>query len=174
MTSGKITFHASVDASGVTRCVVPSDDTGLTQAVEDCMRERVAKERYAPTRDRWTSTLPVLVSKGVLSAGGAPPGTPLIETIESQGLGEDVYDVIERLLPQLQSCVASARSSVVYVGAEVAKNGKVTCALASAHDPLPDAMRACVESTLGRATFKPPKKGAGLLAVPLQILGAKH
>src|SRR5689334_16728209 len=49
MLSGRATFGVSVDATGKPSCVVVSEDTGLTQEVEDCMAARMTRETYAKT-----------------------------------------------------------------------------------------------------------------------------
>jgi hypothetical protein len=177
MTSGKVTLHASIDGSGRTTCAVPSDDSGLTQDVEDCMRKRLGRESYPPQAAPWSAVLPIVVDNGTVGLGKPSP-SPLIETIESHGLAEDMYDVVEKLLPQLRSCISGAvgKSSnlrVLYVGAEVGKDGKVVCALASSPTGVPDAVRDCAASTLGKATFKAPKRGYGLISIPLEVLGKK-
>ena len=173
MTSGKITFHAAVDASGKTTCVVPSDDTGLTQDVENCMRARLDKESY-PTRDApWSYALPLVVKDGKLGPGDVRATPPAIETVESHGLAEDVYDVVDRLLPDLYACMRSAPKSsdlrVVYVGGRVGSAGNVECALASGPGSIPIEIRTCTAKVLGRAKFRAPKKGYGLISVPLNV-----
>jgi hypothetical protein len=176
MTSGKVTLHASIDRSGKTTCAVPSDDSGLTQDVEDCMRKRLGRESYASQSSSWSAVLPIVVENGALSLG-KPSAKPLIETIESHGLAEDMYDVVERILPDLKSCITGIEKSsdlrVVYVGAEVGKDGKVACALASSPSAIPDSVRDCAASTLAKATFKAPKRGYGLISIPLEVLGKK-
>ncbi len=172
MTSGKVTLHASVDRSGKTTCAVPSDDSGLTQDVEDCMRKRLERETYPPQDAAWSAVLPIVVDNGALALG-QPNTKPMIDTIESHGLAEDIYDVVERMLPELKACLRTLDKSsdrrVVYVGAEVGKDGKVTCALASSPAPIPESVRECASSALAKATFKPPKRGAGLISIPLDV-----
>lgn len=175
MTSGKITFHASIDANGKTTCVVPSDDSGLTQDVENCMRTRLDKESY-PKRDAaWSLALPIEVKDGKLGRGTLRDSPAAIETIESHGLAEDVYDVVEGLLPALYQCVGSAKSSqlggarVITVGARVGAGGQVECALASGPSSVPAETRACTEKAFAKAKFRAPKKGYGLLSVPLNL-----
>lgn len=176
MTSGKVTLHASVDKSGKTTCAVPSDDSGLTQDVEDCMRKRLGRESYPAQGGAWSAVLPIVVDNGALALGKANT-KPMIETIESHGLAEDMYDVVERILPDLKGCVRGMDKStelrVVYVGAEVGKDGKVACALASSATPVPDSVRECAAATLSKATFKPPKRGYGLISIPLEVLYKK-
>lgn len=173
MTSGKITFHAAVDASGKTTCVVPSDDTGLTQDVENCMRARLDKESYAKRDAPWSYALPLVVKDGKLGPGDVRANPPAIETVESHGLAEDVYDVIDALLPQLYECTRTIpRSSdlrVVYVGGRVGSSGIVECALASSSSNIPVDARTCVAKVFGRAKFRAPKKGYGLVSVPLNL-----
>jgi hypothetical protein len=177
MTSGKITFHVAVDPSGKTACVVPSDDTGLTQDVENCMRTRLDKETYAKRDAAWSFALPLLVKDGQLGPGEARTSPPSIETIESHGLAEDVYDVVEGLLPDLYGCMQGIQKSsdmrVVYVGARVGSGGNVECALTSAPSSIPNETRACTAKVLGRAKFRPPKKGYGLVSLPLNVMSRK-
>jgi hypothetical protein len=177
MASGRVTLHASIDRSGKTTCAVPSDDSGLTQDVEDCMRRRLGRESYSREAAPWSAVLPIVVENGTLGLG-KPTSKPLIETIESHGLAEDMYEVVERILPELRSCISGAveKSSelrVLYIGAEVGKDGKVVCALASSPSAVPDTVRDCAASTLGKATFKAPKRGYGLISIPLEVLGKK-
>jgi hypothetical protein len=152
---------------------VPSDDTGLTQQVERCMRTRLEREAYAATPSPWPYALPIAVKDGALTLGELRKSTPTIETVESHGLAEDVYDVVERLLPPLYTCVrdldTTAGLPVVFVGGRVASTGKMTCSVASSSVPLPSSARACVERVMAGATFQPPKKGEGLVAVPLRV-----
>ena len=69
-----------------------------------------------------------------------------IDTIESRGLSEDLYDVVDGLLPEVKRCVqgsgASAGRRVVVVGAKVAGDGAVACAVASSEQPVTDEARA--------------------------------
>lgn len=177
MTSGRITFHAAIDPSGKTACVVPSDDTGLTQDVENCMRTRLEKESYAKRDAPWSFALPLLVKDGKLGPGEARSTPKTIETIESHGLAEDVYDVVDALLPDLYDCVKGLPKSndmrVVYVGARVGGAGTVECALASAPTSIPVDVRACTAKVFGRAKFRVPKKGYGLVSVPLNVMSRR-
>jgi hypothetical protein len=177
MTSGRITFHVAVDPSGKTACVVPSDDTGLTQDVENCMRTRLDKESYAKRDAPWSFALPLAVKDGKLGPGEARSTPPSIETIESHGLAEDVYDVVEGLLPELYKCMEGLPKSsdlrVVYVGGRVGSAGNVECALASGPSTIPAETRACAAKVLGRAKFRAPKKGYGLVSVPLNVISRK-
>lgn len=174
MTSGKVTFHAAIDASGKTSCVVPSDDTGLTQDVEKCMLARLDKETYAKRDAPWSFVLPLVVKDAKLGPGEVRTTAPTIETVESQGLAEDVYDVIEALLPKLYECMRgiprSADLRVVYVGGRVGSAGNVECALASAPTTIPVETRTCAAKVLGGARFRAPKKGSGLVSVPLNVM----
>jgi len=168
MTSGRATFHLAVAAEGATRCVVPSDDAGLSQEVEDCMRTRLETERFAATAGPWSAAVPVLVRDGSLALGSGSNGPAALEMIESHGLGEDIYDTVEALLPDLKSCLTSrGAGGVVRVGAKVAADGRVTCAVASGS--VPDGPRACVEAALEGARFRPPKRGYGLLSLPIGV-----
>lgn len=177
MTSGRVTFHAAVDAAGRTTCVVPSDDMGLSQDVEACMRERLDRETYARTNSAWTAAVPIAVKDGTLGLGATRTTPPAIETIESHGLSEEVYDVVEALLPDLYGCMQGLDKSsglrVVYVGGRVGKSGRVECALASSSSAVPIDKRECLANVLLRAKFKPPKRGYGLVSVPLNVFSRK-
>jgi hypothetical protein len=168
MNTGKVTLHASVDRDGRTSCVVPSDDTGLTQEVEECMRVRLERESYPASSTSWVITLPIAVHDNALSLASVSKA-PLIETIESQGLTEEVYDVVEASLPDLRSCFKGVTSSVVYVGAKVGGDGHVTCSLASAEPPVPTETQSCTGRVFGALKFAPPKRGIGLLTVPIAV-----
>lgn len=48
MLDGRVTLVAAIEVSGAMGCVIPSDSTGLTQDVEDCMAARLATERFEP------------------------------------------------------------------------------------------------------------------------------
>jgi len=175
MTSGKVTFHAAVDGRGTTTCVIPSDDTGLTQEVEDCMRRRLEREEHASSGAAWSVAVPIVVRDASVSLGKLSEA-PTIESIESHGLAEDMYGVIEGLLPEMKSCLRSIDKAsglrVVYVGARVGKDGKVECVLASSSTPIPNGPRECVATTLSRARFSAPKRGYGLLSIPLALHAA--
>lgn len=172
MVDGRIAFVTSVDAGGKTTCVVPSDDTGLTAEVEDCMRTRLERESFAATGAPWSARLPVQVKAARVALGG-PTAQTSIDTIESRGLAEDVYTVLDGLLPDVKECVrgggkASGRR-VVVVGARVAKDGAVACAVASSEQPVTDEARGCLAAVFSRARFQAPKRGTGLLSVPIEI-----
>lgn len=177
MTSGKITLHASVEPAGRTACVVPSDDTGLTQDVDNCMRTRLEKETHARREQPWSYALPLVVKDGKLGPGEVRSTPPAMETIESHGLAEDVYDVIDALLPDLYGCLQGIPKSgelrIVHVGARIGASGQVECALASAPGTIPPETRACTAKVLGRAKFRAPKKGYGLVSVPLNVMARK-
>lgn len=172
MVDGHIAFVATVDAAGKTTCVVPSDDSGLTADVEDCMRARFERETYNATGAAWSTRIPVQVKDGKMMLGGPTPQTS-IDTVESRGLAEDVYTVLDDLLPDVKECVRGAGKGagrrVVIVGARIAKDGAVACAVASSTSPVPDEARGCLANVFGRAHFKAPKKGIGLLSVPIEI-----
>ena len=176
MVAGSLFFRIedalTVDAAGKTTCVVPSDDVGLTAEVEDCMRNRLERESYAAIGTPWSTRVAVVVKGGKLALGGPMPQTS-IDTVESRGLAEDVYSVLDDLMPDVKECVRGSGKSVgrrvIVVGARVAKDGAVACAVASSTSPMPDEARACLASVFGRAHFKAPKKGTGLLSVPIEI-----
>jgi hypothetical protein len=173
MTDGRIAFNASIDAGGKTTCVVPSDDSGLTQDVEDCMRERLEREVYPASPSAWSTRMPLAVKAGVVSLGSTVMQTS-IDTIESRGLSEDVYTVIDALVPDVKDCVRGSGKSVVrrvvVVGARVAKDGSVACSVASSASSISDDTRGCLATVFSHARFKAPKRGTGLLSLPIEIL----
>lgn len=174
MADGKLTLLASIDASGRTTCVVPTDDTGLTQEVEDCMSARLARETYAPGR-AWSFELPIAVRSGAVGLGKETTG-PEIEDISAHGL-PDAGKVVESLLPRLSECVQPVDKSsglrVIHIGARVGSDGRVSCAVAASAGAVPEEVRTCSRSTLESAKFNAPKSGAGLVSIPVKILGAK-
>lgn len=171
MTSGRMTLRASIDRDGRAACVVPSDDTGLTQEVEDCMRERLEREPFPKSAASWTVALPMVLRDAALSMSTGPHA-PLLDTIESHGLTEEVYDIIKTSMPELRNCVQGAGGDerrVIYVGARVGRDGHVDCALASSEQAVPVEVRDCAARVLARLQFKPPQRGYGLLSVPIAI-----
>ena len=108
---------------------------------------------------------------------GRPSSKPLIETIESHGLAEDVYDVIGSLLASLKECLRALPPSpelrVVYVGARVGPSGAVECALASSGAAVPADVNDCAVTAISGARFRPPKRGYGLLSIPLEVFGRR-
>jgi hypothetical protein len=169
MTAGKATFHVSVASDGATRCVVPSDDNGLTQEVEDCMRTTLEGERFTEGSAPWVASVPVVVRDGKVALGSPAARTPsTLEMIESHGLGDDLYDVVTALIPDLTACLGPGEGAA-HVGAKVARDGTVTCAVATSAQPLSEPVRRCAEGVLGRARFKPPKPGYGLLSLPIAV-----
>jgi hypothetical protein len=179
MTGGKITLHAEVEKDGTTSCVIPADDTGLTQEVEDCMRLRLNKETFASSPAPWSYEMPLVVKNGKLELGedDAVTAVASILHVEMHGLGDDAHDVAEALLPKFQQCVIGAEKGetmrVLHVGARVGKDGKVMCAIATSPSPLPEEIRACAAGALEQAKFPPPKKGEGLISIPLKVMARK-
>lgn len=170
MTNGKVTWLASVDASGKTSCVVPLDDTGLTQEVEDCMSARLERERFAPGAP-WSFELPIVASDDGVRLGRETTG-PVIEDVSEHGL-PDASEVISSLLLKLTDCVQPLDKSqdlrVIHVGARVGSDGTVACALATATYPVPDEVRACTSAVLQMARFKAPRSGVGLVSIPIKV-----
>jgi hypothetical protein len=171
MTSGKVTWLASVDVSGRTTCVVPLDDTGLTQDVEDCMSARLERERFTPGAP-WSFELPIVASDGGVRLGRETTG-PVLEDLSVHGLS-DASEVVTSLLPKLTECVQPLDKSqtlrVIHVGARVGSDGSVACALTTATSVVPDEVRACTSAVLERARFKAPRSGMGLVSIPIKVL----
>jgi|GEM_PF-1776715 len=175
MSDGKLSLLASVDALGKPSCVIPADDTGLSQEVEDCMRARFAEGSYARGAP-FALELPIVVAGGAVTLRRAAPTAPTLDTIESHGV-RDAEDVLQKLLPELDACMSSLASSsalrVVHVGARIGATGRVDCALATSSSPLPASVRDCSVGVLSRAVFARPEKGVGFVSVPLKVLGTK-
>jgi hypothetical protein len=172
MLDGKLTLNASVAASGQPACVIPSNDTGLTQEVEDCMSARFLETRFSPTRAAWSAAVPVAVRNGVVQLGeAAAAAAASFASIETYRM-PDAFDVLESLVPELQACMQgverSARLRSVLVGARVGADGRTQCALATS-ESLPLAVGECTAGVLRGAKFPPPKGGAGLVLVPIAV-----
>lgn len=173
MTDGKLTLNASIDASGKPLCVIPSDHTGLTQEVEDCMSARFAAQTiaHAPAV-AWSASVPVAVRGGAVQLGERPPDSALLESVETFRM-PDAFDVLESLEPELQACTRTLdRSSGVkglLVGARVAADGKPQCVLATSRGALPATVAECAAGVLRAAKFPPPKRGAGLVLLPIGL-----
>lgn len=171
MGAGKITWLISVDEHGKSECVVPMQDTGFTQKVEDCMAERIAREQFAPGSE-WSASLPIRVREGKMQLGARGRSGEL-ETLEWHGIDdEDVTTTVQGLLPSLTKCVQSApidRARTIRVGARIGADGKVTCALASGSRRVPHEVKQCTINTLSGAHFHKPKGGFGLVSIPIQL-----
>lgn len=170
--SGKITMHVSVDAEGRTACVIPSDDAGLTQEVEDCVRARIERETY-DTRAAWSVELPLSVRDGSFSVRPSLAGTPAaLESVETHGM-PDAFGVIESMVPRLERCFrgADGRSTarLVYVGARVGATGAVECALTTSARPMPTEMRRCAADVLAATQFPKPRTPVGLISIPIAL-----
>jgi hypothetical protein len=170
MADGKLTLNASIDDHGVPGCVIPSDDTGLTQEVEDCMSARLAAERFEPGAP-FATAVPVAVRSGSVELGARTSVTVGIESVETHRM-PDAFDVLESLVPELQACVRAASSperagpSSILVGARVKTDGRTECALAT--PAIPD-VSACTTRVFLGAKFPPPKGGPGLVLVPIAL-----
>ena len=177
MLSGKATLDVSIDSSGKAACVVVSDDTGLTQEVEDCMAARMTREVFKSNGATWATEIPVVVKDGKVSMG--PPATtvPALETVETHGLPDSAHEVVEALLPQLHDCTKGGDGKsalrVIHVGARVGKDGRVQCALASSSVPVPSKVRTCAAAVIAGAKFPSPKGQVGLVSVPVKVLARK-
>ncbi len=173
MTDGKLTLNASIDASGKPLCVIPSDHTGLTQEVEDCMSARFAAQRL-PGGVPWSASVPVLVRGGAVQPGERASDVATLESVETFRM-PDAFDTLESLEPALQACTRSLGpgSGVkgLLVGARVGADGRPQCALATSRGALPASVADCAAGVLRGAKFPPPKRGAGLLLVPIAFAG---
>jgi hypothetical protein len=176
MTDGKLTLNASIDASGKTTCVIPSDHTGLTQDVEDCMSARFAAETF-DAGSAWSAVVPVVLRAGVLRRGESAGDAAVIDSVETVRM-PDAFDVLEGLEPALQACMrstdgrAGAGAHGLLVGARVGADGRPQCALASSTGPLPASVGECASAVLRNAKFPPPKRGSGIVLVPINVVGS--
>jgi hypothetical protein len=175
MVNGKLTLNASIDATGKAVCVIPSDHTGLTQEVEDCMSARFAAKRLGPGAP-WSASVPVAVRGGAVQLGERASATNTIESVETFRM-PDAFDTLEALEPALQACVRDLgpgdRVKGLLVGARVNADGRTQCALATSRGVLPASVADCAAGVLRGAKFPPPKRGAGLVLVPIAFSGAK-
>ncbi|MBX3187765.1 MAG: hypothetical protein KF819_12150 [Labilithrix sp.] len=176
MTNGKVTFHASIDEGGKVACVIPADDTGLSQSVEDCMGDRLARERYRAA-EPWSYELTIAVRDGAMTRAAPPPTGPAIDTIDTHGVDAPM-SMVQGLLRSLDDCVQDMPESdklrVIYVGGRVGRDGRVECALATSAEALPAPVRACAAGVLMKAKFSPPKSGSGLISIPVKVMGRKR
>ncbi len=176
MLAGKLTLNASIDASGKATCVIPTEDVGLTKEVEDCMSERLAAERF-DAGPAWTVAVPVAVRGGKVQLGARAAESAELGSVETYRMA-DAFDVLESLVPELQSCIRELdRSSgvrSVMVGARVGVDGRTQCALATGSPAiLPAQTSECAESALRQARFPPPSGGPGLILVPITVMRGK-
>ena len=177
MVEGKLTLNATIDAAGRTSCVIASEDTGLTQEVEDCMVARFATEKFDESAGApWQAVVPVVVRKGAVQLGERAASQVLAETVETRNM-PDAFEALESLLPELTICLhAIDRSSgprSILVAAKIGADGRSQCALTSSFTPLPPKVGDCAAGVLQAAKFPPPKRGAGVVLVPINLTGAK-
>jgi hypothetical protein len=173
MLEGKLTLNAAIDAGGKTTCVVPTDDTGLTQEVEDCMSSRLAAAKVGDGTAPVLS-IPIAVRGGVVRLGDRSTAPVGIESVETHRM-PDAFEVIENLLPDLQTCVReqdgqSRGVTSVIVGARVGTDGRTQCAVATmSSETISRKVSDCAAGAMRAAKFPPPKGGTGLVLVPLRL-----
>lgn len=170
MRDGRVTLHAAVDASGHAACVVPAEGMGLTQDVEDCMSARVAGERFTPPGS--ALRIPLALRGGELALGEDKVGSLALASVETHRMA-DAFDVLDDLLPKMQTCIGESdparRPKSLLVAARVGLDGRPTCALTATNDGAAPGLAACTTAVLQGAKFPPPKGGPGLVLVPLQL-----
>ena len=141
------------------------------------MAARVGKETFEPGPAPWTFEIPVVVKSGKLSLGEDETTVAEILNVETHGLGDDAHEVAESLLPKFQKCVLGAEKNegmrVLHVGGRVGRDGRVTCAIATSPTPMPEEMRECAATALENARFSAPKKGEGLISIPLKLMARR-
>ncbi len=173
MTDGKLTLNASIDDTGRTTCVIPSEHAGLTQEVEDCMSARFAAETF-DAGSPWSAVVPIVLRAGVLHRGANARDAAVIDSVETVRM-PDAFDVLEGLEPALQACMRSADARAggahgLLVGARVGADGRPQCALASSTGSLPPSVGECAAAVLRNARFPPPKRGSGIVLVPINVV----
>jgi len=175
MSDGKLTLNASIDANGKPLCVIPSDHTGLTQEVEDCMSARFAAQKL-PAGAPWSASVPVAIRGGAVQLGERASDAASLDSVETFRM-PDAFDTLESIEPALQACMRSLgpKSNVrgLLVGARVGADGRPQCALATSRGTLPANVADCAAGVLRGAKFPPPKRGAGLVLVPIAFGSAK-
>lgn len=173
MADGKVTFLASVAGDGKTGCVVPMNDTGLTQEVEDCMSARLGRETY-DARAAWTFELPIAVRGGAIELGKEATG-PQIDEIGLHGLS-GATKVIQELMPKLDVCAQRVDPHsglrVLHIGARVGSDGRVSCALATGASSVSEEVRECARRSVESVRFSAPTSREGLVTIPVKILGS--
>jgi hypothetical protein len=171
MGDGKLTLNASIDATGKPVCVIPSDHTGVTQEVEDCMSARFAAQQL-PAGAPWSASVPVAIRGGAVQPGERASDLASLDSVETFRM-PDAFDTLESLEPALEACVRTLPpgSGVkgLLVGARVGADGRAQCALATSRGALPANVADCAAGVLRAAKFPPPKRGAGLVLVPIGL-----
>lgn len=164
MADAKLTLEASFDAHGAASCAVSHDDAGFTQDVADCMTAALGRTSLegAPR----LVTLPIVARSTALSLGAPLTGGAALASVETVRM-PDAFDVIESLEPAMSACVhtAGATAKSMIVAARVGASGNPECALAT----LPAAPGECAANVLYRAKFPPPKRGSGVVVVPILL-----
>lgn len=171
MLEGKLTLNAAIDARGEAVCVVPTEDSGLTQEVEDCMSERLAARSFGAGRAT-TMAVPVVVRAGAVRLGDETAHANVVESVETRNM-PDAFDAIESVEPALRACARGIDRTgprSIIVAARVGANGRARCALAtSGAGTVPPAAAACLVNAFLEASFPPPKRGSGLVLVPISL-----
>jgi hypothetical protein len=176
MADGKLTLNASVDASGKIGCVIPTDASGLTQEVLDCMSAELAADKLAASASAWSIEVPIVVKPGSIQLGERKVQTAAaIESVETYRMS-DAFDVLESLVPELEECVRGVERSgpgavrAILVGARVNTDGRTACALATPRSGmLPTKTSECASALFMKTRFPPPKGGMGLILVPMTL-----
>lgn len=84
----------------------------------------------------------------------------------------DAFDTLDAIEPALMTCLQSVGRGgpkSMMVAARVVADGHPQCALATSAGALPVAARDCAAGVLRNARFPPPKRGSGLVIVPLLL-----
>jgi hypothetical protein len=173
MIEGKLTLNASIDASGKATCVIPTEDTGLTQEVEDCMSARLEAVAFDRTPAPWTIAVPVLVRSSVVQLGDIKTADKIgFDTVETHRMA-NAFEKLEAIEPSLTACVRGIDKSAgvrsLLLGARVATDGRNVCAMASSPSTLPASVSDCLVGVLRSTTFPPPKGGPGLILIPMNL-----
>lgn len=175
MSDGRVTVHATIGEDGAPTCVIPGDDSGLTQEVEDCMADRVGAARFGPGEEALVS-LPIAV-RGRRVALGSPRAEGFhFDSIATVRL-PSAFELLEDLEDELEGCVSSAAppgsSQSVVVGARVGGDGRAQCSITVGPSAIASTVRTCASGALATARFPTPKGADGLVLFPVHVRTAR-
>jgi hypothetical protein len=133
------------------------------------MAARLASERF-DAGAAWSVSVPIVLRGGTLKLGERRVDALTFESVETVRM-PDAFDVLESLEPALLACMRGQGGGAksMLVAARVGADGRPQCALATSAGPLPAASGDCAAGVLRSAKFPPPKRGAGLVLVPILL-----
>ena len=162
MADAQITLDASFNARGDATCAIPRDDAGFTQDVADCMAAALGKASVA--RAESVVSMRIVARSSTLSLGPPVAASALLANVETVRM-PDAFDVLESLEPALGACVLRGGGTSLVVSARVGSTGVPECALATGAR----AAAECAATVLRNAKFPPPKRGSGVVVVPIAL-----